>query len=568
MHERDNKLVGELLKKNLVTQEQIAKAKEEFENTGVSIEKILLSAGVVPENQLASVKADLLGVLFVNLKEYSISPEVIGAIPENIARKWRVMPLFKIKETLTVAMNDPEDIYVIDELQRLAKVRSIDAVLSSEEDIRYALDNYYGASGDVEEAVRDVDEITTEAIGEENVEVRVLERMAEEAPVIRIVNLLVMRAIRERASDIHVEPAKDHVGVRFRVDGILRDINPLPKHLQGAVISRIKILSRMDIAEKRRPQDGRIQAKIENREIDLRVSSYPTAHGENIVIRILDRSSFLLGLPQLGFSKKELTRFEKVIRKPHGIVLVTGPTGSGKTTTLYAALNVISSTEKNIITIEDPIEYQIPLIRQSQVNPKAGLTFATGLRSILRQDPDIIMVGEIRDVETAEIAIHSALTGHLVFSTLHTNDAAGALTRLEDMGAEPFLVASSMTAIIAQRLVRVLCEQCKEVYSPEPELLKEFNITQSKSLKFHKAKGCKYCDDVGYKGRLAIFELLIVSEEIKKLVLSKKSSGVIKETARKEGMTTLWEDGLEKAKAGITSLEEVAKVTREEERET
>jgi len=568
MHERDNKLVGELLKKNLVTQEQIAKAKEEFENTGVSIEKILLSAGVVPENQLASVKADLLGVLFVNLKEYSISPEVIGAIPENIARKWRVMPLFKIKETLTVAMNDPEDIYVIDELQRLAKVRSIDAVLSSEEDIRYALDNYYGASGDVEEAVRDVDEITTEAIGEENVEVRVLERMAEEAPVIRIVNLLVMRAIRERASDIHVEPAKDHVGVRFRVDGVLRDINPLPKHLQGAVISRIKILSRMDIAEKRRPQDGRIQAKIENREIDLRVSSYPTAHGENIVIRILDRSSFLLGLPQLGFSKKELTRFEKVIRKPHGIVLVTGPTGSGKTTTLYAALNVISSTEKNIITIEDPIEYQIPLIRQSQVNPKAGLTFATGLRSILRQDPDIIMVGEIRDVETAEIAIHSALTGHLVFSTLHTNDAAGALTRLEDMGAEPFLVASSMTAIIAQRLVRVLCEQCKEVYSPEPELLKEFNITQSKSLKFHKAKGCKYCDDVGYKGRLAIFELLIVSEEIKKLVLSKKSSGVIKETARKEGMTTLWEDGLEKAKAGITSLEEVAKVTREEERET
>jgi len=565
MPEKYSNLLTELLKRNLVTKEQIDKALQEFKSTGVAVEKVLVSAGILSPNQLASVKADLLGVLFVNLKEYAIAPDVIGLIPEGIARKWKVMPLFKIKNALTVAMSDPGDVYIIDELQRLAKVKTIDAVLSSEEDILQAIDNYYGESSDVEAAVKDVDEITTEAAGEESVEVKVLERMAEEAPIIRIVNLLIMRAIRERASDIHIEPAQDHVGVRFRVDGVLRGVNPLPKNLQGAIISRVKILSRMDIAEKRKPQDGRIQAKIENREIDLRVSSYPTAHGENIVIRILDRSSFLLGLPQLGFSKNELTRFEKIIHKPHGIILVTGPTGSGKTTTLYAALNVINTTEKNIITIEDPIEYQLPLIRQSQINPKAGLTFATGLRSILRQDPDIIMVGEIRDIETAEIAIHSALTGHLVFSTLHTNDAAGALTRLEDMGVEPFLIASSITAILAQRLVRVLCEKCKEAYTPDVALLKEFNISGAKGLKFHKAKGCKYCDESGYKGRMGIYELLVVSEEIKKLVLEKKSSGSIKEAACRQGMTTLWEDGLAKVKAGITTLEEVAKVTREEE---
>ncbi len=565
MDERTNKLIKELVKRDLIKQDQVDKAVKEFKNTGVSVEKLLISSGALSADDITSVKADLLGVLFVNLKEYSIAPEVVGLIPENIARKWKVMPLFKIKDTLTVAMSDPDDIYVIDELQRLAKVKSIDTVLSSEENIQYAIDNYYGASSDVDQAVKDIDEITTQAIGEEDVEVKVLERMAEEAPVIRIVNLLIMRAIRERASDIHIEPEQDHVGVRFRVDGVLREINPLPKHLQGAVISRVKILSKMDIAEKRKPQDGRIQARIENKDIDLRVSCYPTAHGENVVIRILDRSSFLLGLPQLGFSKKELDRFEKVIRKPYGIILVTGPTGSGKTTTLYAALNVISSSEKNIITIEDPIEYQLPLIRQSQINPKAGLTFATGLRSILRQDPDIIMVGEIRDIETAEIAIHSALTGHLVFSTLHTNDAAGALTRLEDMGVEPFLVASSMVGILAQRLVRVLCSKCKEAYTPDKELLKELGFDHDKDLKFHKAKGCKYCDDIGYKGRLGIFELLIVTEEVKKLVLAKASSGSIKEMARKEGMITLWEDGLAKVKAGITTLEEVAKVTREEE---
>lgn len=566
MQEKINKLVEELLAKELVTQDQVEKAQKEAEATGATIDRVLISMGAVKNYQLSAVKADLLGVPFVNLKEYLVEQSAIDMIPEEIARKYNIVPLFKIRDTLTIAMPDTLDIYTIDELQRRTKSKTIDAVLSTPEDILYALDRYYGVSGDVEEAVKDVDiaEFETKAAPEE-VETRILEQMAEEAPVVKVVNLLVIRAIRERASDVHLEPAEDHFGVRFRVDGVLRNINPLPKHLQGAVVSRIKILAKLDIAEKRKPQDGRIQVRLESRDIDLRVSTFPTVYGENVVIRILDKTSFLLGLPQLGFSKDELKRVDKVIRRPHGIILVTGPTGSGKTTSLYAILNAINATEKNIITIEDPIEYQLPLIRQSQVNPKAGLTFATGLRSILRQDPDIIMVGEIRDVETAEIAVHAALTGHLVFSTLHTNDAPGALTRLEDMGVEPFLISSSVIGIAAQRLVRVLCDKCKEKYHPEKELLKDLHITDDHKKTFYKPKGCSYCDEVGYKGRIGIFELLLVSEDIKKLILSKASSDEIKALARRQSMVTLWEAGLEKVREGITSLEEVVKVTKEEE---
>jgi type IV pilus assembly protein PilB len=563
MEEKTNRIVDELLKNKLATKDQIDKALEESKRTGVELGKVLVSGGIVEENQFASLKADLLGVPFVDLKGYIVDPEVIHLIPEEMSRRSKLVPLFKIKDTLTVAMAEPKDVSAIDELQRKTGLKSIDTVLSSEADIFFVIDHYYGKGTSVEEAVKDVTELKTEVAPEEEVEARVLEQMAEEAPVVRIVNLLVIQALRERASDIHIEPAEENVNVRLRIDGVLHNIKPLPKQVQGAVISRIKILAKMDIAEKRKPQDGRIEAKAENKTIDLRVSTYPTSFGENVVIRLLDKTSFLLGMSQLGFSGKELARFEKIIRRPYGIILVTGPTGSGKTTTLYAALNSINTTEKNIITIEDPIEYQLPLIRQSQINPKAGLTFATGLRSILRQDPDIIMVGEIRDIETAEIAIHSALTGHLVLSTLHTNDAAGALTRLEDMGVEPFLVASSVTAILAQRLVRLLCEKCREAYEPSAELLKDLGIAKEK-LTFYRPKGCKYCDSTGYKGRIAIFELLTVSEEIKKLILAKASSGEIKELARREGMSTLWEDGLNKIKAGITSPEEVVRVTREE----
>ena len=563
MEEKFKNLADELLKRNLATKEQVDKAFEEAKRTGMAFDKIIIASSAIKENQLAAIKAELLGVPFIDLKEYLVDPAVTELVPEDVARKLRLMPLFKIEDTLTVAMYDPKDIFAIDELRRKAKCKSVDTVLSSNEDITFAIDHYYGKGGKVEEVVRAIIETKDEGVSEE-AEVRVLEQMAEETPVIKLVNLLVSQAIKERASDIHLEPAEEHLAVRFRIDGVMRNINPIPKHLQGAIISRIKILSKMDIAEKRKPQDGRIQAKIEAKDIDIRVSTYPTVYGENVVLRILDKTSFLLGLPQLGFSAEEMKRFLKIIKRPYGIILVTGPTGSGKTTTLYAALNEINSVEQNIITIEDPIEYEIPLIRQSQVNPKAGLTFATGLRSILRQDPDVIMVGEVRDVETAEIAIQSALTGHLVFSTLHTNDAPGALTRLEDMGVEPFLVASSVVAILAQRLVRMLCEKCKQPYTPSAEILQEFGIQTKEKLTFYKPKGCRLCEDIGYKGRMAIFELLEVSEEVKRLVLIKASSGEIKEVARREGMTTLWEDGLKKIKTGVTSLEEVAKVTKEE----
>jgi len=566
MNGKTDILIEELLKRKLVTREQVDKALEECRSKGLGLEKILVAQGALKEEQVASLCADLMGVPFVNLKEYLIEPTVLERVPEELARKLKIMPLFIINDSLTVALTNPRDIVTVDELRRRTGFKSIDTVLSGEEDILYAINHYYGSGADIQEALKDmnIEERVSSDIAEE-AEVKILEQLAEEAPIIRVVNLLVIQAIRERASDIHIEPDEKKVGVRLRIDGVLREISPFPKNHQGAVISRIKILAKMDIAEKRRPQDGRIQVRIENKDVDLRVSTYPSLFGENVVIRILDKTGLLLGLTQLGFVGDELKRFEKAIRKPYGIMLVTGPTGSGKTTTLYAALNTINSAEKNIITIEDPIEYQIPLIRQSQVNPKAGLTFATGLRSILRQDPDIIMVGEIRDVETAEIAIHSALTGHLVFSTLHTNDASGALTRLEDMGVESFLITSSVVAILAQRLVRVLCEKCKESYKPSSEILADLHIPHHDKLTFWKSKGCKYCENIGYKGRTGIFELLIVSEEVKKLVLKKASSGEIKELARREGMRTLWEDGIAKAKDGITSLEEVIKVTREEE---
>ena len=566
MEEKRDNFAQELLKRNIVTKEQLDRALDECRTKGISLEKVLLMQGAIKQEQVSALQADIMGVPFVNLREYLIEPTVIDLVPEDVARKLKVMPLFTIGDTLTVSMADPRDIFAIDELRRRTGFKSIDTVLSSEDDILYAINHTYGSGGDIQDAVNDIT-VSDAGVGTEEEEVKVLEQLAEEAPVIKVVNLLILQAIRERASDIHIEPDEKKVSVRLRVDGALREVTPFPKDHQGAIISRIKILSKMDIAEKRKPQDGRIQIKIESRDIDLRVSTYPTLYGENVVIRILDRASALLGLAQLGFSEDELKRFDKIIRRPYGIILVTGPTGSGKTTTLYAALNTINSTEKNIITIEDPIEYQIPLIRQSQINPKAGLTFATGLRSILRQDPDIIMVGEIRDVETAEIAIHSALTGHLVLSTLHTNDAPGALTRLEDMGVEPFLITSSVIGILAQRLVRVLCDKCKESYKPSHEMLEGLHISAHEKLTFYKPRGCKYCENAGYKGRIGIFELLEVSEEAKKLVLGKASSGEIKELARREGMRTLWEDGLAKAKQGITSVEEVLKVTKEEEQQ-
>ncbi|MBM3252386.1 MAG: type II secretion system protein GspE, partial [Candidatus Omnitrophica bacterium] len=427
-----------LIKKGIITQDQLAKAKEEAGKAGLSIEKALDKLGFISEVDIAQIMADSIGVPFMDLSDYLIDSEVIKLVPEATANKYKVVPLFKIGDTLTVAMADPLDVAAIDEIRIKGKVGTVEPVLATEEMIQKAIDQYYGAIGNVEELIKG---LTKEKLEAKTRGAQGLLEIAEDAPVIKLVNLIITQAVKDKASDIHIEPEEDKVRIRYRIDGVLHEIKDIPKHLQSALASRVKVMAQMDIAETRNAQDGRIQLKMENKNIDLRVSSFPTVHGENIVLRILDKTSVLLGLPELGFNNKDLKEFDKIIRHPNGIILVTGPTGSGKTTTLYAALSTINTMEKNIITIEDPVEYEIPLIRQTQVNPKAGLNFANGLRSIVRQDPDIIMVGEIRDKETAEIAIQASLTGHLVFSTLHTNDAAGALTRLLDMGIEPFLIS-------------------------------------------------------------------------------------------------------------------------------
>jgi len=546
-----------VIKKGLITQDQLERARTEVKKTGLPLRKALEKLGFITEEQIANTVADALGVTYMNLTDYMIDPEVIKLVPEAVAKKYKAVPLFKIASTLTLAMVDPQDILAIDEIRRKSKADSIDVVLASEEGIQKALDAYYGAMGTVEELVKGIDKAKFDAKGAAGAE-----EMAGEAPVIRLVNLMINQAIKDKASDIHIEPNDDAVRIRYRIDGILHEINTMPKHLQSVVISRVKILAKMDIAEQRKPQDGRIRIKKEDRDVDIRVSSFPTVHGENIVMRLLDKLTALLGLAELGLSKEDLKKFDKLIRYPNGIILVTGPTGSGKTTSLYAALSTINSMEKNIITIEDPVEYELPLIRQTAVNQKAGLTFATGFRSILRQDPDIVMVGEIRDKETADIAIQASMTGHLVFSTLHTNDAASALSRLIDMGVEPFLISSSIMGVMAQRLVRVICPKCKEKHTPSDEALKDLGL--SVPVDFYKGKGCGKCKKTGFAGRVGIYELLILDDEIKKMVVAKASSDDIKKKAASKGMTTLFTDGLAKAKEGITTVEEVLRASRTE----
>lgn len=559
MPRRERKSLGEaMVELGLITPEKLKEAKQEAERTRESLRRVLVKLGMIDEEAIVSFIEEQMGIPRMDLSNYLIDPKTLEFVPENLARKYLLIPLFKIGETLTVAMVDPMDVFAIDEL-RLKTHCEIEPVVVSEKELLKALDQYYGAKGTMEDVIKSIDK---EKLGlKEGVEpgLKTLESLVEEAPVVKLVNLMIIEAIKAGASDIHIEPDENVMRTRYRVDGILHEVTSPPKHLQPAVISRVKILSGMDIAEKRIPQDGRFQLKLENRQIDLRVSTVPTVYGENVVLRLLDLTTILLGLSELGFSSEVLKIYEKLIQKAYGIILVTGPTGSGKTTTLYSSISTINSPEKNIITIEDPIEYRLELVRQMQVNPKAGLTFANGLRSILRQDPDIIMVGEIRDLETAEIAIQAALTGHLVFSTLHTNDAPGAITRLVDMGVEPFLIASSVIGIIAQRLVRKICNDCKEPYTPA--FLKDMGL--SEKIKFFRGKGCKKCMDTGYKGRIGIFELMVPNDELRALTVAKASSNEIRKAALKSGMKTMRDDGVEKTKTGITTLEEVLRVTQE-----
>ena len=483
-------------------------------------------------------------------------------------KQYKFFPLEMKANTLSIATAAPLDFSTIDEIALFANCK-VKLYVSKESDIMSAIERHYGGgTTTMERIIGDMneDEMQLVSAGEDE-DINQLRDMASEAPIIKLVNLIITRGIDDGASDIHIEPFEDKVLVRLRIDGILHDIESPPKRLQAAITSRVKIMANLNIAERRLPQDGRVRLRVAGKKVDLRVSTVPTLYGESVVMRILDRSSILLSLEDLGFPSDKLSLFESLIRKPHGIVLVTGPTGSGKTTTLYAGLDKINSPDKKIITVEDPVEYQLSGINQIQVNAKIGLTFASGLRSIVRQDPDIMMIGEIRDLETAEIAIQSALTGHLVFSTLHTNDSCGAVTRLQDMGVEGYLVSSCLEGVLAQRLVRTICKRCRQPVLPDKKALARMNLPHTENALVFKGKGCEECKGTGYKGRSGLYELLVINEGIRRLIIEKTGANVIRQKAIQGGLKTLRDDGWEKVKKGVTTIEEVVRVTQEDESE-
>jgi type IV pilus assembly protein PilB len=560
-----NQRIGDILiEQGLIAPQQLKEAlKLQKEGNKKRLGEIFVEIGAISREELYEILQYVFESEYVDLSNYVIDPEVISLISEKAALRFKLIPLSKNDDELIIAMANPLDVYAIDFVRDHTKIKKIKSLLASEEDVLNAITNYYelGEYDDI------IERLGTEIIfkeEEEEEDSKKLEAISREAPIIQLVNMLIVQGVKDRASDVHIEPNEKGLLIRFRIDGMLHDIRTLPNTIKSAVISRTKILAKMDIAERRLPQDGRFQVKFGTREVDLRVSTIPTVLGEKVVLRLLDKSKGLIKLEQLGFSPEQLEEFKSIITKSYGIILLTGPTGSGKTTTLYAALNQVNSKDKNIITVEDPVEYKLDRINQIQVKPKINLIFANTLRSILRQDPDIIMVGEIRDTETAQIAVQAALTGHLVFSTLHTNDAASALTRLIDMDIETFLISSSVIGVIAQRLVRVICEKCKEEYTPGKNVLSGLNIKNKSSddgkVKLYRGAGCSFCKNTGYYGRTSIYELIVLDEEIKALIISKTSSNVIKDAAIKKGMKTLKDSGLEKVMQGITTLEEVIRV--------
>jgi len=508
------------------------------------------------------ISSDMTPIAF---SEYPKEPVVIDSLSDKMMKKSRFVPLMIGKDFLRIAMADPDDFYTIDAL-RLAYGLRIDAVMGKEADILDVIERLYGTGSQsletiIEEAGKDVYELSSEGVEDADH----LRDLASEAPIIRLVNRLIFNAVEQRASDIHFEPFETEFKARYRIDGVLHDVEAPPKRLQAAIISRVKIMAKLDIAERRLPQDGRIKLKIADKEIDFRISTIPTLFGESLVMRILDRETLILDLEKLGFPEDIYEKYTELVSQPYGMVLVTGPTGSGKTSTLYTTLAKINAPENKIITLEEPVEYQLSGVNQIQVNPKIGMTFANGLRSIVRQDPDIILVGEIRDRETAEIAIQSALTGHLLFSTLHTNDAAGAVTRLLDMGVESFLLSSTLLGVLAQRLVRVICPHCKAPAKPDKKLLDSMGVSpeEASGITFFSGKGCEECRYTGFKGRTAIFEYLPVDDEVRREITSRSSTERIKDIAMKKGFLTLRQDGWRKVKKGVTTIAEVLKVTLE-----
>jgi general secretion pathway protein E len=548
-----------------IPQEALDEALSIKEKTGSGFFEQLLKKKAITEEELLKITGEQFGLnCLTELPTESINIDFTQVVAIHYLKKFKMIPL-QTPQFNAIAVSDPTNFQPIDDLRGLLQIPQAKLVLAPQEVVIAAINLAYDMSrSSAKDFFEEMNEETADDLISEISETADLLDETSDAPIIKLVNLLVAGAIKDRASDIHVEPYSSNLKIRYRIDGILYDILNLPRRIQSPLVSRIKIMAKLNIAEKRLPQDGRIEIKIADRLVDIRVSIIPTAFGERVVLRLLDKSGKMLMLSDLGMHDDRIKLLNKLIKSPYGIILVTGPTGSGKTTTLYAALSTINRPEINIITIEDPIEYQMEGVGQIQVNPKIDLTFAAGLRSIVRQDPDVILIGEIRDRETAEIAIQSSLTGHLVFSTLHTNDAASAVTRLIDMGIEPFLVTSSVIAIIAQRLVRLLCPHCKEVYQPDAESLANLGLNKSvlKKTAFYRKKGCNLCMQTGFRGRIAIFEIMVVDDDIKRLVLKTSDANQINEMSLKQGMITLQQDGIAKVMEGITTIEEVLRVTR------
>ena len=563
---KTKKLLGqELVESGVISQEELSSALGLQRQSHERLGKLLIDLGAISETDLVKQLSEHLGIPFVTAEDFPTVPVVENAFSVKFMREWKFAPIGVENGDLRVAMADPLDQGTMDAIRLYTQYRKIDVVLAPESEILDLIEKFYGnQASTLGRLVEGYDDGELDSLGEESDDVEHLKDLASEAPVIRLVNLIISRAIESRASDIHIEPFEKELKVRYRIDGVLFDVESPPKRLKAATISRIKIMAKLNIAERRLPQDGRIKMRVLGKDVDLRVSTLPTMYGESVVMRILDKSNTqIYDLEKLGFAEGMFNTFEDLIKRPYGIILVTGPTGSGKTTTLYGALNRINLPDKKIITIEDPVEYQITGINQIHVNPQIGLSFAAGLRSIVRQDPDVIMVGEIRDLETAEIAIRAALTGHLVFSTLHTNDAPSAIARLVDMGAEDYLLASSILGVLAQRLVRVICPECREPQPFEPGSLGNLGSELGDQDQVFQGKGCKDCGNTGYRGRLGIFEFMLMEDSIRRLTLTNADATQVRRTAVENGMITLRQDGFQKIKQGVTTVSEVLRVTQD-----
>ncbi len=570
MHSLKENIIEILLKSKQITKDQLERALNLQKEKGIPLRRVLVEAGIVNEEALLSLFSEQLYLPTLRLAKFRFDSDIVNLIPERMAKLYNTIPLSKIGSTLTVAMSDPLNIFALDDLSNFTGC-NIDIVLSPEDEISRAIDSQYRKEAKEMQSILDESSLTNLSGQEKNVELFKSEEIelsnvlleSEKAPIVQLVDIILAQALKRRASDIHVEPEIDCLRIRYRVDGSLHDVLRVPKINQNAILARLKIISNLDITENRIPQDGRFKVKTEGREVDFRVSSLPTTFGQKFVLRALDKGNLSIGLDKLGFSEQPAATFKAAIAKPFGMILVTGPTGSGKSTTLYSVLNQLNTAERNIITIEDPVEYQVEGITQMQVKPDIGLDFASGLRSILRQSPDVIMIGEIRDAQTADIAIKASLTGQLVLSTLHTNDAISSITRLIDMGVEPFLVASSVVMLCAQRLARKICLKCRKPVQIPEDFLKKIGFLGKTT--FYAAQGCKYCNNTGFFGRIAVLETVLIDDTIREMVIRRKSMDEVKAYAvKKLEMKTLRDDAFQKVKEELTTLDEALRITTEE----